>query len=157
MPEKSDAVGAVNVTVSDEVAPLVGAVDIEDGHTRAGGALSATTTGNVQDDLSPALSKAVQVTLVDVRTVNRVVPESGQEMFRMPELSVAETLPMKDTCGSGRLSADVVVYVMLTGQLIAGGVMSTMVTEKEHELDTVWNESGDRERDPNKHSRADDC
>ena len=102
MPEKSDAVGAVNVTVWDDVAPLEGEVEIEDGHTRVGDELSATATENVQDDLSPALSKAVQVTLVDVRTANRVVPESGQEMFQMPELSVAETLPRKETSGSGR-------------------------------------------------------
>ena len=85
---------------------------------------SATYSGNEQVAVLLARSVAMQLTVVVVRTVNRV-PDSGQLMLLIPEASVALTSDENVTVGVGVLSLGCVVYVKLIGQTVnMGGTVS---------------------------------
>ena len=94
----------LNVTTTDVFWPFVGDRLTLDGQVITGSATSTTVIGKVQVLLFPALSRAVQVTYVVVKTVNLLTLESGQLSNWMPLGSVAVTLDWKLMVGSGRLS-----------------------------------------------------
>ena len=106
----SVAVTIVYVAELEVEMPSVGEITILEGQLRLGGALSTMVSGNEHVLTFPALSVAVQVTLVVVRTVNRVTPESGHTIDAIPLPSVAVTLDAKYTNGSGLMSVLCVVY-----------------------------------------------
>jgi hypothetical protein len=93
-----------------------------------GGWTSFTVTLKLHDDVSRALSVAVQVTAVDVAPEN-CEPEAGrQEMPRIPELSVA--LALYDTVA--KLLPASGLRTIGAGHVMAGAVVSATVTVKVH-------------------------
>ena len=91
MPELSDAVGDANEAVADVDMPLVGLTPNELGHVMLGAALSTMVMAIAQLAVLLALSVAVHITIVVVRTVNRVVPEAGHDKRWIPDPSLAFT------------------------------------------------------------------
>jgi len=104
------ATGTAKVALAALETPLVGDTAMSLGQVRAGGALSATVSGNEQLVVRPPLLIAMQVTVVVVRTLKRVLFEAGHESDCRPESgSAAVTLEANETRTSGRLSEACVV------------------------------------------------
>ena len=69
MPELAEADGDDSAITMDVLTPLVGLYTAFDGHVMTGAAPSTTVSGNEHEFTLPALSAAVQVTVVVVSTV----------------------------------------------------------------------------------------
>ncbi len=106
MPEKSEAGGREKLETAKPV-PFNGVTVCRGGQVMVGGEPSKMERVVTQMLVSPALSRAVQLTVVVVVTLNRRVSESGQKVLAIPEPS--EALIERNTSTSGRLSLAVVV------------------------------------------------
>ncbi len=89
------AAATVNVAVLDVDTPLVGAMTELTGHNMVGDGPATTVSGKVHVLLLLALSVAMHVTLVVVKTEKRLTPEAGHTSDLIPEPSVAVTLDAK--------------------------------------------------------------